>query len=321
MSLLFDALKRAQNSDAPTATSDARQAEAQAIIAAIKRPRSKVLPYAAGALALLTGGFSWFMYTQNQNAVPPAEPINIPLKLTAYEPAPVSAPPGMSDTLSEKAVNKSWTHPAAKHRKKHPSAKKSAQPALPPAADPLKEGYLALTQGNLDLAEQKYLAALAKHPHEKDALLGLAVVSQRKRQTDRAARLYRQVLREDMGNAAAAAGLVSLSELADPLAAESQLRELLDIKPAAPELHYALGGVLARQQRLGEAQQSFFRAHGLAPDNALYTYNLAVSLDRLHQPADALSYYKLALKLSDPDDPTLNPKAISQRIEELSTRP
>lgn len=364
MSLLFDALRRAQGDGAkkreleimpdsplhpPSGGNEgsARQAggtgtgTAKTILAATHRPPPGTLPYAVAGLALLAVAAVWFFYPQNINvpiATPGAEAVSAiqPQLLAASQPGTVSSVASAetsptrplalastangTDTSADKG--KSGTRPvAANSQPKRKSARK--QPArldllASTSQDPLKEGYLALSEGRLDQAEQKYLSALAQHPHEKDALLGLAVVAQRKMQMERAADLYRQVLREDLGNATAAAGLVSLSAQADPLAAESQLRELLDIKPSAPEFHYALGGVLARQLRWGEAQQAFFRACSLNPGNALYAYNLAVSLDRLHQSAAALPYYEKASRLARPNDPTLDRDAIQRRIQELS---
>ncbi|HEX7455785.1 MAG TPA: tetratricopeptide repeat protein [Gallionella sp.] len=362
MSLLFDALKRAQGDDAKQAelqmpdasqrlysgsneappldassrlssgNHEAPPADARTISAVTSKPKSNALPYTVAGLVLLAGVAAWFFYQINQYApVTPLHPVPMMEVALVAQPPAASQPAaasgiaqtGTAGTASgtDTSVNKAWTHPAAsKSHKKRKSVKKPARHDIMVSADhdPLKEGYLALSQGRLDLAEQKYLEVLAKHPHEKDALLGLAVVAHRKLQIDRAASLYRQVLREDMGNAAAAAGLVSLSAQADPVAAESQLRELLDIKPAAPELHYALGSVLARQLRWGEAQQAFFRAYSLQPGNALYAYNLAVSLDRLHQPSAALPYYEKAAQLAKPGDPTLDMNAIELRIQQLS---
>ncbi|MFA6971360.1 MAG: tetratricopeptide repeat protein [Gallionella sp.] len=335
MSLLFDALKRAQGNaakpvpDAASRSDRQSQTDAKTLLTATNRPKSGILPYAAAGLALLTGVAAWFIYQQNQYITTPAQQpaAEIAVIKPASEPVAASSiaqtntlaalPPTASGT--DASVKKAWTHPltAKKHPKRksaHPPARHGIQSTT--RVDPLRQGYLALSQGHLDQAEQQYLEVLAQHPHEKDALLGLAVIAQRKLQTERAADLYQQVLREDMGNATAAAGLVSLSVTADPVAAESQLRELLDIKPSAPELHYALGNVLARQLRWGEAQQSFFRAYSLKPGNALYAYNLAVALDRLHQPAAALPYYEKAAQLSN--DPTLDRNAIDRRIQELS---
>jgi len=372
MSLLFDALNRAQDNgnrgqeknqdkDAealhlPSDNNDTVQVEgvasARSLLSAGNKPQTHILPYAVGGLALLVGIAAWFFYQQSQlSSNAPLQPL---YQVTSLEPgiaassvadtetgtskqlaladtlAGADAPTGAGISADEAAIPPQTAKPrprsaSSKHAKKRTTGHKSARSKsagrnimASNSKDPLQEAYLALSAGRLDLAEQQYLAALAQHPHEKDALLGLAVIAQRKMQTQRATDLYQQVLREDLGNVTAAAGLVSLSVHADPLAAESQLKQLIDIKPNAPEFHHALGNVLASQLRWGEAQQSFFRAHSLAPGNALYAYNLAVALEHLHKPAAALPYYEKAFKLAGYSDPTLDRAAIQRRIQTLS---
>lgn len=188
---------------------------------------------------------------------------------------------------------------------------------LEPRPDPLQEGYKALTAGRLEEAGRLYREALAKNPRERDALLGMAVIAHRRLQTEQAMGLYQQVLREDPENATATAAMVTLTEQSDPMAAESHLKRLLGQKPMAPELHYAFGSLLARQHRWSEAQPAFFRAHSLAPSNLLYAYNLAVSLDRLQQPAAALPYYEKSVQLIQSGDATLDRATIMRRVEEL----
>lgn len=329
MSLLLDALKRAQGDDAKPVAQTAEESAKQTatVLAASNRTKSNALPYAIAGLMLLSGVVAWYFFQLNQytgistqHTAPDSAPLIAAAPTAESQPvaAVAQAIAGLPATGAGVPANSAWTHPVAAkkpHSKKRP--RKIAKPASQPANDPLKEAYLALSEGRLDQAEIKYLAVLLQSPHEKDALLGLAVIAQRKLQTERAADLYHQVLREDLGNSAAAAGLVSLSAKADPVAAESQLRELLDIKPTAHEFHYALGGVLARQQRWGEAQQAFFHAYSLTPDNALYAYNLAITLDRLHQPAAALPFYEKASQLTKPSDTTINLDAVARRIKEL----
>lgn len=350
MSLLFDALNRAQGyaqdgdahpdqlaNNAPTATGH-QPAAATSLLSAGNRPSPRLLPFIVAGLVLLTGVAAWLYYQYSQlSSISPEQ---------AMPPAAMHAAPVMAASQFSAASTVASTEPAANKQliladsptgagAPYETVANSRKPATRPAGihskprkaasgivassgkDPLQEGYLALSQGRLEQAEQNYQLALAQHPHEKDAMLGLAVIAQRRMQSQRATDLYRQVLREDIGNATAAAGLVSLSEQADPVAAESQLKQLIDLKSNAPEFHYALGNVLARQQRWGEAQQAFFRAHGLAPTNALYAYNLAVSLEHLHQSAAALPFYVKALQLVSAGDATLDRAAVQKRISEL----
>lgn len=331
MSLLFDALRRAQDSSAGSV-----RTIPAAMPGILRNPR-----YIVPMLLLLAGGVAWFYYSQDEYVPVSTQHVPSAASSVSQLSGAVSgvAASGVGTVITQTttpasatdasaSVGSTWTQPITE--KKRPSKKRKPEkkkhesekvPAVPPASiepDLLLEGYSALSDGNLELAEQKYLAVLAKRPHEKDALLGMAVIAHRKMQIERATDFYRQVLREDMGNAPAAAGLVSLLSQADPQAAESQLKELIDIKPNAPEFHNALGSALARQQRWGEAQQAFFRAFKLEPANALYAYNMAVSLDRLQQSAAALSYYDKALKLAKPDDQTIDLDAVGRRMQELN---
>lgn len=252
-------------------------------------------------------------------------------EVVAKTPAKQATPPRKTITerapSAKKTIQKARPARQSSLRQKTAQANHASQQAadnafpvhirLNPSADSLQEGYDALAEGRLEDAEQKYLEVIAKRPHERDALLGLAVIAHRNMQTERASDLYQQVLREDPSNATATAALVNLSAQVDPVAAESRLKQLISQKQTASELHHALGRVLARQKRWGEAQQSFFRAYSLAPDNAIYVYNLAVALDRLHQPAAALSYYEKLAQLVKPGDTVISRDTIQRRVQEL----
>ena len=268
------------------------------------------------------------------NATPaPAEQLAPAQKTATKAPAPSAQPkpkPVMEEAtppqqaqgeISTPRPTASFDHPAKVNvPPRHSlgdSASASSHIQLSPTIDPLREGYKALTDGRLIDAERFYQDVIAKSPHERDALLGLAVIAHRKRQPERALDLYRQVLSEDPINATATAAMVNLTMQADPVAAESRLKLLLDRQPSSPGLYHVLGRVFALQKRWGEAQQAFFQAFKLDPDNAQYAYNLAVALDHMHKPAAALPYYEKAAQIMKLGDPALNRNTIEQRIEEL----
>src|SRR2546421_664152 len=98
---------------------------------------------------------------------------------------------------------------------------------------------------------------------------------------------------------AQAALLAWRSARSDPLATESRVKSLLAADPGAHALNFTLGNQLAQQNRWGEAQQEYFKAYTAEPDNADFAYNLAVSLDHLRQPRQALDYYQRAIGLSE----------------------
>jgi tetratricopeptide (TPR) repeat protein len=152
-----------------------------------------------------------------------------------------------------------------------------------------------LKTNDLDLAAAAYAEVLHLAPTNVDALIGLATISLRRGQTGSAERFYLQALEADPKNVSAQVGAIGLRHQADPVAAESRLKLLISANAEHPSPQFALGNVYAAQQRWAEAQQAYFNAFSRDSDNPDYAYNLAVSLDHLHQERLALKYYKLAL--------------------------
>jgi tetratricopeptide (TPR) repeat protein len=163
--------------------------------------------------------------------------------------------------------------------------------------DPLAEAYAAVHAGELDRARELYASVLTRQPGQPDAELGLAVIAHAQGQDREAMRGYQRVLESIPDQPRAWAGLAELAGASEASALESRLRQLLAARPAAP-LHFALGNLLARQQRWSDAQVEFFEAAALAPQVADYAFNLAVSLDRLGKSSAAASYYDRALELA-----------------------
>ena len=87
-------------------------------------------------------------------------------------------------------------------------------------------------------------------------------------------------------------------------AACSRLKTALGNQPDSPDLYFALGNLYAQQSRWSEAQQAYFRAYAGDPDNADFLFNLAVSLDHLHQNKLAAQYYQMALKTAEANGST-----------------
>ncbi len=161
-------------------------------------------------------------------------------------------------------------------------------------AAPLDAAWAAQQAGNLDRAKSFYLRVLSAEPGQVDAQLGLAVIAHARGDDAAARRGYRQVLESVPDHPRAWAGLAELAGDGEAAPIESRLRQLLADRPSAP-LHFALGNVLARQERWADAQQSYFAAASLEPDAADYAYNVAVALDRLGKSAAASPWYRRAL--------------------------
>ncbi len=190
----------------------------------------------------------------------------------------------------------------ARERQSTPGAPRSPPTVLvsrPAPANPLQSAYEALRAGRYEEAGIAYRDALKSNPAERDALLGLAHLAHRAGSFDEARDLYQQVLRLDPEQPDAVAGLLSIASASDSASAASRIRDMAERSPQSPVAMSTLGSMLAREGRIGEAQQAFFQAYALDPENPLHAYNLAVALDRLHKYAQAREYYQRALALAE----------------------
>ncbi len=179
------------------------------------------------------------------------------------------------------------------------------------------EGYAALQAGNLAAARAAYERSLRAEPRNIDAMLGLAAIALREGRAEDAETGYLRILEVDPRNAEAHAALAGLRGGSDPVRAESQIKSLLALQPDMPALHFALGNLYARQHRWSEAQQAYFRATTADGDNPDYLFNLAVSLDQLHQPRLAADYYRRALKAAETRQAAFDRAMATHRLGEL----
>lgn len=180
----------------------------------------------------------------------------------------------------------------------------------------LATAYGALQSGDLDAAQRAYALAQKSESANPDVWLGLAALASRRGDNETAARHYLKALELDPGNAAAQAGFIGLTGRADPGAAESRLKDLISRQPTA-FLYTALGNLYADQNRWAEAQQAYFDAHHMQPDNPDYAYNLAVGLEHVGQPAVAVNFYKRALALAASAPARFDTAAAQARIDRI----
>lgn len=188
-------------------------------------------------------------------------------------------------------------------------------------ADPLTTAFAALQAGDLERARELYAEALEREPGQTDAELGLAVIAHLRGADTEALRRYRHVLESVPDHPRAWAGIAELAVGSDVAAAEARLRELLAQRRSA-SLHFALGNLLAREQRWADAQLEFFAAAALAPQLADYAVNLAIALDRLGKSAAAAMYYQRALELVAAGSAArFDVRTVRDRLEQLREAP
>lgn len=184
----------------------------------------------------------------------------------------------------------------------------------------LAEAFAAIEAGRHEAAEQLYNQVLRGEPKNVDALLGLGAIAAQRGDTDLAARRYLEVLELEPRHALAQAGLIALLGRADLLAAETRLKQLIAREPSA-FLHFTLGNLYADQSLWAQAQQAYFQAFHLQPDNPDYAYNLAVGLEHLSQGKLALGFYQRALELAAAKGrANFNLDSVRERVAKLSTQ-
>jgi tetratricopeptide (TPR) repeat protein len=267
------------------------------------------------------------------SAISPAGAPALP-KPAAAQPVPVKAAAVPSPPANTRAPRKApaVAAPAALEAQ---AFKPPAEPVAPPSdtaggwrqsiainpssaqVDPqLERAYEAVRRNDLDVAREIYQGVLQRDPNNRDALLGMAAIDVKTRNYETAEVRYLRLLELDPRDGYAHAGLLALHQT-DPVASESRLKNLLASQPESPQLHFALGNQYALQSRWNEAQQAYFRAFAAEPENPDYAFNLAVSLDHLHQKAQAVEFYRRSLALVERRPASFDRALAAARIQEL----
>ena len=156
--------------------------------------------------------------------------------------------------------------------------------------------YDLLQAGRFDDARRGYERVLSYDPSNIDAVLGLAVIAGKFGQSELAYAYYQRAFEIDPKDPTALAGMINERGLPDPAMSESRIKTMLASQPESPALLFSLGNLYAAQGQWSEAQKAYFGAYSIAPDNADYIFNLAVSLDHLNRAELAIRYYDMALR-------------------------
>jgi Flp pilus assembly protein TadD len=195
------------------------------------------------------------------------------------------------------------------------------------AVDPtILAAWQAYRNGELDTAFHQYSEVLQKNILEhnspnRDALLGLAAIAQQRLQDSIAVQYYSQLLTLDPDDPDALAGMSSVARVDGSAEAVSRLKHQLAQHPETAALHFALGNQYAEQSRWGEAAQAYFIAKKLEPNNAPFTFNLAVSLDHLGQNKLAVQRYQQALQMDRAHSNGIDHAQVQLRVDEILMHP
>lgn len=229
-------------------------------------------------------------------------------------PAPEIVPPV---TTTERASISSVRHPAVAAKTNMTTLNIWHQPKPDAIDQMLADAYQAYQRGEYASAAQNYRDALAQDKNNRDALLGMAAIAQQQGHDHAAMSYYRSILALDPHDLPAQAALASLAP-EDAAHKESRLKQLISQQPDSAALHFALGNQYAEQSRWPEAQQSYFSALATETGNALFAFNLAISLDHLGQSDAAARYYRQALQLDISGNPGFLREQAQQRLKQLT---
>ena len=292
-----------------------------------------------GGLGLLAAmcivAYVWWQWPAPRPAAPPRvaqAPLPLPDPSPAPQPPPAelmaAAPPAAPAPRPPAATSPPPAQRGALGQVTPPPAPPAADPAstpqfrrtqasAPTVAAELAAGYRAYAAGDLATARRHYQAHLQRDPNSVDALNGLGAIALHEGQPEQAAHWFRRTLAAAPHNASAIAGL-SATGLAPADDREAGLRHTLAEQPASAVAAFSLGNVLAEQGRWAEAQQAYFQAHTLTPDNPDYLFNLAVSLDQLGQRRLARDYYSQALDAARDRPAVFDPAPVLARRDALT---
>lgn len=333
-----------------TATAADREAVRNAFAAKEGLGAEKKIVLAVAGLGLLAvgliGAWLWLAFKPEQSvAVTARAPIAVPQgggigssgviasAPEASSPAPAATTAGSGKVASPATRSDDDEAEQATSSRaiiRRPAAVPKPAPRLPPAeasirvtsarpgVDPgVAEGYRLLQAGNLAAAKAAYAEVLRSDPRNADAWHGIAAIALRQGKADEAEAAYLRILEANPADAAAQAALVGLNGQGDPVAGESRMKSLLAAQGDLPVVNFALGNLYARQQRWNEAQQAYFKAMTADAGNPDYLFNLAVSLDQLHQPKLATQYYGQAVAAAESRPAAFDRALAARRLREL----
>jgi tetratricopeptide (TPR) repeat protein len=247
---------------------------------------------------------------------PPGDPTTSAATPTAAS-STLSAEPQVAESSRFLAGQAAPTPPASAQMTEPVATPIRVLRNAPSVPQDVSEGFAAFNAGELDRARIAYERALRADPRNPDALHGLAALARHNGDEAKVKQLMRRIADVAPDDASAQ---VALSESVDPAMQEARLLNIAAAQPQSAPTALALGNLYASQARWREAQQAYFNAWTLAPDQPDHAYNLAVSLDQLRQSRLALQYYREALSLRGPRAAAFDAEAVARRIASLQAR-
>ncbi|MCK4873505.1 MAG: sulfotransferase [Phycisphaerales bacterium] len=174
---------------------------------------------------------------------------------------------------------------------------------MPKPSELLAQARSQLQSGRLKQADASLRAILRKHPRDADALFGLSLVAQRKREPAEAIEFARRAADAAPDNAAYQASLGRLLASTGQLdEAETALCRAVELRADDAHARAMLGSVLLHQHKVDEAEAQFDGALAVDADHAQALAGKAEALVAHGDAAAAVECAKRAVALH-PQDP------------------
>ena len=187
-----------------------------------------------------------------------------------------------------------------------------------PVSALLNKAWHAYNNMEYTIASDAYKQVLEREPRNRDALLGKAAIAVKQGEYAQASTEYKKLLQLDPRDQIAMAALSNLDEASPDAMGETKLKFMLQQRPDAAHLYFALGNLYAKQARWPEAQSEYFSAWQNSNENADYAFNLAVSLDQIGKQNEAKRFYEKSLNLSVGKNINFSIEAVKQRLSKLA---
>jgi Tfp pilus assembly protein PilF len=182
----------------------------------------------------------------------------------------------------------------------------------------LNKAWAAYNASDYARAKDLYAQVLNHEKNNRDALMGLAAIALKKNDARTATEYYGKLLQLDPRDPVANAAIINMNNsINDDVQSETRLLYLLRLEPNAAHLYYALGNKYSAQSKWPEAEAAYFNAYEHDSASADYAYNLAVSLERIDRPKEAIKYYKTALQLAQNSNISFSVDVVKKRLEQI----
>jgi len=191
--------------------------------------------------------------------------------------------------------------------------------SIDPIEHKLEKAWLAYDIGDRQTSRRLYNEVLSAEPQNRDALLGIGAISIVEGDQPSAIDAYIRLLEIDPTDPIASAALSDLrTSDSNAREVERYLVNMLQKNPKSSPLNFATGNFYARRGQWQDAQKHYFVAWENDADNADYLFNLAVSMDQLNKPEQALAFYRDSIARAGDRQVSFSREAVRKRIAALS---